>query len=79
MTKTTQKELRSLIAAGAYDLNELYKNETVRKRVYRFIRESGRKVLYSSGVNGCNGYAYLTDTGNFYVCVGNTAAMYYFD
>lgn len=78
MKKTTQKQLRQLIAAGAYDLNELYRDEVVRERTYHLLNEHGKKVLYASGVYGCNGYAYLTDTGNYYVCVGRTTAMYYF-
>lgn len=73
MIKTTQRELRSMVADGiAIDATHMPQDET-----YELAREPHTLIACSYGVYGCNGVCFKSDeTGQMFVVVGRCPNLF---
>ena len=71
MKKYTQKELRRLVDLGvALNITKSHNREDLGERY--------EQVGYSKGIYGCNGKLLRGESGQMYVIIGATSALYIF-
>lgn len=73
MFRTTQRELRSMIANGiAIDATHMPQDEA-----YEIARKPRTRLAYSQGVYGCNGLCFKVDESEkLYVIIGRCSNLW---